>query len=76
MRVNTNKWLKDFYVQIKNLQILFMSEKLPGFLHDYYDIKVSNGDPPLILIIKDELPDNIANALNNAFKKSLLKNTV
>ena len=74
MQVNTNKWMRDFNKEIKPVRKLFCSTTLLGSLHDYYEIKVNNGNLSIVLMNKEELPKNIAGALYKAFNNSLSKN--
>ena len=74
MQINTFKWMRDFNKEINPVRKMFYGTKLPGNLHDYYDIKVVDGKLKIFLVNKDEIPDTIAEALYMAFNNSLLKN--
>ena len=74
MRVNTIKWMRDFNKEIDAVRRMFYGTKLPGNLHDYYEIKVTNRKLHIVLVNKEELPLTIAEALYKAFNNSLLKN--
>ena len=78
MKSNTQKWIDNFSLELVNIQIQFDAFFAEGNIENYYKLHVHEETGMLTLHISkhNDLPKEIADALNDAFIKSKPDNQV